>query len=104
MPDSRVKKLDVAVKMGYNMSGMNLRVTPEAAEDIEGLTPVIHTRVMWVLERLRNWPSVSGAKPLRGPLAGHYRIRTGDYRVQFRIERETVIIERIGHRSRFYEE
>ncbi|MBM4033787.1 MAG: type II toxin-antitoxin system RelE/ParE family toxin [Planctomycetes bacterium] len=84
--------------------GMDLKVSPEAMEDIERLTPVIHTRVTWILERLRDWPRVSGAKPLRGQLAGHYRIRTGDYRMQFRIERGTVIVERIGHRSRFYEE
>src|SRR5436305_279135 len=29
-------------------------------------------------------PRVSGAKPLRGRLAGKYRLRTGDYRLQFR--------------------
>jgi mRNA-degrading endonuclease RelE of RelBE toxin-antitoxin system len=85
-------------------SGVEIRISPEATEAIEGLDPLIHARVMWILERLRDWPRVSGAKPLRGPLAGHYRIRTGDYRVQFRIGRATVIVEKIGHRSRFYEE
>jgi len=29
---------------------------------------------------------------------------TGDYRVQFRIEREAVIVERVGHRDGFYDE
>jgi mRNA-degrading endonuclease RelE of RelBE toxin-antitoxin system len=49
------------------------------------------------------WPTVSGAKPLTGKLAGHYRIRTGDYRLQFRVEGERVIVEKVGHRDRFYE-
>jgi mRNA-degrading endonuclease RelE of RelBE toxin-antitoxin system len=47
---------------------------------------------------------VSGAKPLSGPLAGHYRLRTGDYHLQFRAEGENVIVEKIGHRDRFYED
>ncbi|MBI5759049.1 MAG: type II toxin-antitoxin system RelE/ParE family toxin [Planctomycetales bacterium] len=47
---------------------------------------------------------MSGAKPLSGHLAGHFRIRTGDYRVQFRVEGPTVIVERIGHRDGFYKE
>ena len=41
---------------------------------------------------------------LRGPLAGRYRVRTGDYRVQFHLQGERVIIERIGHRGGFYED
>ncbi len=52
----------------------------------------------------RGWPDVSGAKPLRGKLAGWYRVRTGDYRVQFRVEGAMVIVEKIGHRDRFYED
>jgi len=47
---------------------------------------------------------VSGAKPLRGELAGLRRIRTGDYRVLFRVQGERVLVERIGHRDRFYED
>jgi mRNA-degrading endonuclease RelE of RelBE toxin-antitoxin system len=50
------------------------------------------------------WPAVSGAKPLRGDLAGHYRVRTGDYRVQFYLDGDTVVIEKVAHRDGFYEE
>jgi mRNA-degrading endonuclease RelE of RelBE toxin-antitoxin system len=49
------------------------------------------------------WPEVSGAKPMRGDLAGHWRIRTGDWRVLFQV-RADVIIVRIDHRSRVYED
>jgi mRNA-degrading endonuclease RelE of RelBE toxin-antitoxin system len=31
-------------------------------------------------------------------------MRTGDFRLQFRVEGETVIVEKIGHRDRFYGE
>jgi mRNA interferase RelE/StbE len=44
-----------------------------------------------------------GAKPLSGNLAGWYRMRTGDYRVRFRVQGETVVVDKIGHRSEFYE-
>ena len=39
-----------------------------------------------------------------GGLAGSYRLRTGDYRLQFHVEGETVFVEKIGHRDGFYED
>ena len=80
-----------------------VRITPDAASQLEALPPVIHSRVLKVLERLRSWPTLCGVKPLRGRLAGSFRVRTGDYRVQFRVRSGGVIVERIGHRDRFYE-
>ena len=78
-------------------------MTREAAEGLDDLPLVIHARVLALLERLERWPVVSGAKPLTGSLAGHYRLRTGDYRVQFRVEGPSIVVEKIGHRDRFYE-
>ncbi len=78
-------------------------LSPQAAEGLEELPLVVHVRVLALLERLSRWPAVSGAKPLSGRLAGRYRLRTGDYRLQFRVEGQTVIVEKIGHRGRFYE-
>ena len=83
---------------------MEVALTPDAAAELEALNEPIHARVLRILERLRHWPQVSGAKSLMGKLAGHVRIRTGDYRVQFRVEGQTVIVERIGHRDGFYDE
>ena len=74
----------------------------EAVEQLGELPNVVLARMENIVRRLENWPAVSGAKPLRGDLAGHYRIRTGDYRIQFRVAGDEVIIERIGHRDGFY--
>lgn len=63
----------------------------------------IKLRMTELLIRLADWPNVSGAKPLAGNLAGHHRLRTGDYRLQFRIQNEQVIVEQVGHRDGFYE-
>ena len=83
---------------------MTIRILPDAFKQIEQLPPVIHRRVLAVFERLTTWPNVSGIKPLRGNLAGHYRIRTGDYRVQFHVTRDGIVIEKVGHRDGFYDE
>ena len=40
---------------------------------------------------------------MTGGLAGHYRLRTGDYRLLFRVAAHNVVVVRIGHRDRFYE-
>jgi len=61
-------------------------------------------RVLNALDRLDQWPHVSGAKPLRGELAGHYRLRVGDWRIVFRVEGDDVIVVRVAHRRDIYED
>jgi mRNA-degrading endonuclease RelE of RelBE toxin-antitoxin system len=79
-------------------------MTPAAQRGFAALPRAIQIRVLAVLERLERWPDVSGAKPLRGDLAGHYRIRTGAYRIQFHLTGEQVVVERVGHRDGFYDD
>jgi len=80
-------------------------ITPQAQKEFDKLPKTIKDRVLSVFERLANWPDVSGAKPLRGELAGRYRIRTGDYRVQFypSADNKTVTVEKLGYRKGFYD-
>jgi mRNA-degrading endonuclease RelE of RelBE toxin-antitoxin system len=107
-------------------------LTPGAVREIEELPLPIVVRIQKLVERLQQWPAVSGAKPLRGDLVGKYRMRTGDYRIQFRVETTrtlravkrvvkkkgkaqeveeeqevldfNVIVEKVGHRDGFYDE
>jgi mRNA-degrading endonuclease RelE of RelBE toxin-antitoxin system len=81
-----------------------VEITPEAYAQAQELQEPIYSRVMAIVERLRDWPAVSGAKPLRGNLSGRYRIRTGDYRVQFHVQSDRIVVEKIGNRDRFYED
>lgn len=80
-------------------------LTPTAQKQFTELPLYVMGRVQRVFERLSNWPDVSGAKPLRGKLAGQFRVRTGDYRVQFAPDaaRDVVTVTRIGHRDGFYD-
>ena len=81
-----------------------VRMTPRAADQLTDLPRGIQSRIIAIMARLEQWPAVSGAKPLRGTLAGHYRIRTGDYQLQFTVKADAVIVEHIGHRDGFYED
>lgn len=78
-------------------------MTPAVQREFERLPRAVRADVLSVYERLARWPEVSGAKPLQHALAGHFRIRTGHYRVQFHVSGETVIVEKVGHRDGFYE-
>ena len=80
-----------------------LRFTAEAKKQFDKLPWLIQGRIRRLVVRLKRWPNVSGAKPLRGSLAGHYRLRTGDYRLQFVVVGQDIWIERIGHRDGFYD-
>jgi len=81
----------------------NVELTPDAIKQADRLPETILKRIRKVLDRLKSWPTVSGAKPLTGSLAGWYRIRTGDWRVRFRVEGDNIIVDKIGHRRDFYD-
>jgi mRNA interferase RelE/StbE len=82
-----------------------VRLTAEASSDFESLPRVVRGRVLIIFDRLRNWPNVSGAKPLRHGFKGSYRIRTGDYRVLFTVDTNVKLVEvfRISHRGDAYD-
>lgn len=81
-----------------------VELTPAAAAQAERLPKKIHDRVLALASRLGDWPAVSGAKALSGNLAGWYRLRTGDYRLRFRVVGEKITVDKIGHRKEFYED
>src|SRR5580704_7199974 len=107
---------------------VNIKLSSEARDQLSELPRLIVLRMEKLLTRLKNWPQVSGVKRLAGALAGHYRLRTGDYRLQFFVqeikrkiaekatvkgkqrvvERQSidyvVVVDKIGHRDGFYGE
>jgi mRNA interferase RelE/StbE len=101
--DDPCKNVDIKTIDAHTDRMATVALTPEAARQFDRLPRPIKARVARLRERLEHWPAVSGAKPLTGNLAGWYRLRTGDYRVRFRVAGERVIVDKIGHRSEFYE-
>lgn len=74
------------------------------SHDIPKLAPEWKERVKSAIaERLATEPDLYG-KPLRRSLKGYWKLRVNDYRVIFRIEKSTVKILVIQHRSVVYKE
>jgi mRNA-degrading endonuclease RelE of RelBE toxin-antitoxin system len=82
---------------------VTVRITPEAEADLFAVPLAMRPRIGAVVARLKQWPNVSGARPLRGNWAGHFRIRTGNWRVVFHPAGSDVVVVRIQHRSEVYE-
>jgi mRNA-degrading endonuclease RelE of RelBE toxin-antitoxin system len=82
---------------------VTVTITDEAQRQFSELPLPMQRRMRDVFLRLGNWPNVSGAKPLRKELAGNFRIRTGDYRVIFKVSGNRVIVWKIGYRGGIYE-
>lgn len=71
-------------------------------EDIPKLDETIRKRLKKAIEeKLSRQPDIFG-KPLRRSIKGYRKLRVGDYRVIFRIEKEKIKIFIIQHRSTVY--
>lgn len=75
----------------------------EVIQDLKKVSHDIQRRIIKnIEERLSREPEIYG-KPLRYTLKGLWVLRVGDYRVVYSIEKEEIIILRIGHRKEVYE-
>ena len=83
---------------------MRVVVTALANRQFDELPTHVKDRMRRIFARLARWPDISGARPLRGPLVGQFRMRTGDYRVQFQVEVDRILVTRVGHRDGFYDD
>ena len=82
---------------------MQVEVTPKARRELAALPLPMMNRVQNVLVRLSAWPKVSGVKALRGNLKGDYRVRTGDWRLLFRVKGDRIVVWRVDNRRDVYE-
>lgn len=68
----------------------------------------VRDQIDGIMERLKAWPEVSGTRTLwgKGWAPGKYRMKTGDWRVEFYVDEtdRAITILRIGHRDDFYGE
>ena len=74
----------------------------EALRELEKLGRGQQSRIIRAIEeRLSRAPEMYG-KPLRFSLKGLWALRAGDYRVIYCIEKEEIIVLRVGHRREVY--
>ncbi|MBU0981621.1 type II toxin-antitoxin system RelE/ParE family toxin [Patescibacteria group bacterium] len=71
-------------------------------DDIPKLSFSVKNRIKGaIIKKLTSEPEKFG-KPLRKSLKGYRKLRVGDYRVIFRIDKQFVKVFAIGHRSVIY--
>ncbi len=77
---------------------------PRAAQEFENLDEVVAGRVLKKLRRLaENFDSMK-PEPLAGPFSGLFKLRVGDYRVIYQVNRENRVltVRLVGHRREIY--
>lgn len=72
-------------------------------EDIPKLTKIEKKRIKNTIEQRLTENPIHFGKPLRYSLKGCRRIRVGNHRVIFKLERKTVLIIKIAHRKEVYQ-
>ena len=79
-----------------------VEVQRPAEKELGALSPQIRERIANVLRAMKDDPFPHGVKKLKAR-EGH-RIRVGDYRILFRVDRDARIIwvAAIGHRKEVY--
>lgn len=80
-----------------------IQVLPSAVRAIKKLPPQPKRRIQAVIELLADEPRPPAAKKLTA--RPEWRVRTGDYRVLYRIQDDvlTVVVVHAGHRREVYE-
>ena len=80
------------------------RIVKGASRELERLDPAVARRIVdrirWLAENIEHIKP----EPLKGDLAGFFKLREGDYRVIYEILRKErlVVIHSVGHRSKIY--
>jgi mRNA interferase RelE/StbE len=84
------------------MSAYRVDVLPAAVRSIRKLPPEAKRRIQAVIDLLADEPRPPAAKKLTG--RPEWRVRTGDYRVLYRIQDEIllVVVVDAGHRREIY--
>ena len=75
--------------------------TKTAFKDIQKLDPVAKKRIKRKLETLAKNPKLH-SKKLTNSSIGNYRFRIGNYRIVFDIDKQNIVILRVGHRKEIY--
>ncbi|MDZ7623377.1 MAG: type II toxin-antitoxin system RelE/ParE family toxin [Ignavibacteriaceae bacterium] len=72
-----------------------------AIKDLDKLDEDAKGRIKEKIKLLKDNPA-SNSRKLSNPFIGSYRFRVGDYRIIFDIDKDKVVILRIGHRKDIY--
>ena len=72
-------------------------------EDLPKIPNNIKDRIKRAIEKRLLKEPLKYGKPLKRSLQGYWKLRVGDYRVIYKIEKENIIILKIGQRKEIYD-
>lgn len=78
-------------------------LNPDAAKGFNKVPTGMVRRINDALERLEQWPKISGAKPLRENLTGCFRLRCGEWRLVFRPIGDDLVVIAVDNRRDVYD-
>jgi len=80
-----------------------IEYTTSALRELRSLDRQVQQRISERIENLSENPLPLGVKKFQGE-ANHWRIRVGDYRVIYRIDRQRIVVTivRVAHRREVY--
>ena len=71
--------------------------------DFDRLEDDIQDRIIVALRRLQEHP-FHGTKKLENVAYGKFRIRVGDYRIRYDLERKMIVLHSVKHRKDIYKD
>lgn len=75
---------------------------PDVPNDIVKFPDNVKVRIKHAIEHRLLADPLKYGEPLRRTLKGYRKLRVGDYRVIFKVEKKTIIVLKIGHRKEVY--
>jgi len=73
----------------------------DAIASLKRMSPEVSRRIVNKVERMRH--GLSGDVKRLKAFVPNYRLRVGDWRVLFEIERKTIVVHEVKHRSQAYD-
>ena len=80
----------------------SVKLSDGALQDLENIDPIIAKRIIAKLMWLEaNFANIV-LEPLHYKLKGLYKVRVGDYRIEYSVQGNIILIETVGHRRDIY--
>ncbi|MBU1086509.1 MAG: type II toxin-antitoxin system RelE/ParE family toxin [Candidatus Omnitrophica bacterium] len=76
---------------------------PEVKNDILGIPKNIKDRIKKAIENKLLADPIKYGEPLRRSLQGYRKLRVGNYRIIYKIEKNNIEVLKIGHRREVYD-
>ena len=84
------------------MAKVKVEWTEDALYDLEKLDPPVQKRILRKISWFREYFINQTPEHLSGELKEFFKIRIGDWRVIYKLEKNTIVIHAVGHRKDIY--